>query len=74
MTDTYCAYCHWLHSTAKGASWRSWLCARAESHLVNPVTGTIDPPFHPCWRVNTRAECQLYEAGPNCLHPEEVTQ
>lgn len=66
---TFCRDCRWLHGDAKrDPHWR-WMCAGAPNAQVNPVSGTIDPPYHFCRSVNRIGECSLYEAGANILHP-----
>lgn len=72
VETTICAKCRWLHGTAKEGIWWAWLCAAAPNATINPVCGTIDPPFHRCVTIN-RGRCGMYEAGVNALAPKKET-
>lgn len=69
---TICARCQWLSANAKTSPWWAWLCMAAPNATLNPVCGTIDPPYHRCVNIN-HGRCHMYEAGPNILAPKELT-
>ena len=72
--ERYCRNCERLHGDAKREHWRKWMCTGAPNEAVNPVTGTIEPPYVLCWMINRTGDCWMFKDGPNVLNPREMKE